>query len=119
MYSEFHKGANWDQLFTREIITKLSRKTGEFLWTSFSKTSSRGILIQYTASDWCENRPMNHKFRNFTNFIMWHYFRNGRNPGWLNSKLFSCEVIWLILDQNEAGVLGIIRYCIFHLVNNK
>lgn len=61
---------------------------------------------------------MNHKFRNFTNFITPHYFRNDRNPGWLNSKLFSCEVLWLILDQHDAGVLGI-RYCTFHLVNNK
>lgn len=49
---------------------------------------------------------------------MRHYFRNGRNPGWLNSKLFSCEVLWLILDQHEAGVLGI-RYSIFYLVNNE
>ena len=64
-----------------------------------------------------ENRPMKKKFRNFTNFMMQHYFRNGRNPGWLNSKLFSCEVLRLILDQHEAGVFGI-RYCIFHLINN-
>ena len=64
-----------------------------------------------------ENRQMKKKFRNFTNFMMQHYFRNGRNPDWLNSKLFSCEVLWLILDQHEAGVFGI-RYCIFHLINN-